>query len=82
MYSKVEAAYIILKKAGKPMHVDEIIDIAIKKKMILTIGKTPTQTLYSDILKENKIRAKRNRKGRFVKMGRSTFGLKEFKKKP
>lgn len=63
--SKTEAAYKILKKYKKPMTYKEIISIALSKKMIMTKGKTPEQTLRVDILLENKRRLNRGDKLRF-----------------
>lgn len=77
MFSKTEAAYRIIKAAGKPMHVKEIIEVALAKKMIKTSGKTPHATLEAELLLENKRKAKRDIKPRFVKVGPSTWALTE-----
>lgn len=78
-YSKTEAAYLILKSSRKPLHVDEIIEIALDKKMIKTKGKTPESTLAVDLLLETRRRAKQGVKQRFVKVGTGTWGLTEWK---
>ena len=66
-YSKTEAAYLILKSSKKPLHVSEIIKIALGKKMIKTKGKTPESTLAVDLLLENRRREKQGIKPRFEK---------------
>jgi DNA-directed RNA polymerase delta subunit len=79
MFSKTEAAYKILKEAKKPLHVAEIVKIAIAKKMIRTKGKTPESTLAVDLLLENRRKDKQGIKTRFVKIGSGTWGLTEWK---
>lgn len=80
MISKTEAAYKILKERKKPLHVSEIIEIALEKNLISTEGKTPHSTLSVDIYLENKRRENRNIPLRFKKVGPATFGLTEWKK--
>jgi len=63
--SKVEAAYLILKKNKKPMTYREIIEIALKENLIQTKGMTPEQTLRVDILHENRRREKQGVSLRF-----------------
>lgn len=36
-----DAAYEILKEAGKPLHYNEITDIALKRGILETAGQTP-----------------------------------------
>lgn len=79
MYSKTEAAYRILKKYKKPLHVKEIIRIALEKKMISTKGKTPESTLAADFLLENRRKEKQKIKPRFYKAGPAIWGLTEWK---
>ena len=78
MYTKTQAAFIILKEHGKPLHVKEIIRIALSKKMIDTKGKTPIATLLADFHNENKRRAKRNDILRFVRISPGIWGLAEW----
>lgn len=75
--SKTEAAYIILKNAKKPLHVKEIIKIALAKGMIETKGLTPESTLNADLYLENKRRLKQGKKPRFVKVARGMWALAE-----
>ena len=79
MFSKTEAAYKILKEAKRPLHVAEIVKIAIAKKMIKTKGKTPESTLAVDLLLENRRKTEQGIKLRFVKVGSGTWGLTEWK---
>jgi len=79
MFSKTEAAYKILKNAKKPLHVTEIVKIALSKKMIATKGKTPESTLAVDLLLENRRKEKRGIKTRFIKVEPGTWGLAEWK---
>ncbi len=79
MYSKTEAAYRILKKYKKPLHVMEIIRIALEKNMISTKGKTPESTLAADLLLENRRKEKQKKKPRFYKARPATWGLTEWK---
>ena len=79
MFSKTEAAYKILKDAKKPLHVAEIVKVALAKKMIMTKGKTPESTLAVDLLLENRRKTEQGIKLRFVKVGSGTWGLTEWK---
>jgi len=78
MYTKVEAAYLILKKYKKPLHVREIIRIALSGKMIETKGKTPWSTMGADFYNENKRRTRQGRDLRFVSIGEGVWGLTEW----
>lgn len=78
MLSKVDAAYQILKRKGKPMDVNDIIEIAIKKEMIKTKGKTPADTLRVDIYKENKRKKGKKESRRFTELGNGMVGLSEW----
>lgn len=79
MFSKTEAAYKILKEAKKPLHVEDIVKVALAKRFIKTKGKTPESTLAVDMLLENRRRAKQGIKARFVKVAPATWGLTEWK---
>lgn len=78
-YSKTEAAYLILKSNKKPLHVDDIIKIALEKKMIKTKGKTPESTLATDLLLENRRKSIQKVKSRFIKVAPGIWGLTEWK---
>lgn len=79
MLSKTEAAYKILKNSKKPLHVQEIIKLAISRNMIETKGKTPESTLAVDLLLENRRKNKQGVKPRFIKVGPGTWGLADWK---
>lgn len=70
----LDAAYAILKAAGQPLHYEKITEDALKRKLITPQGQTPTATmgsrLYTDTLQEG---------SRFVRVGRGTFGLAEWR---
>lgn len=76
--SKTEAAYLILKSAKKPMHIKEIIRVALAKKMIETEGLTPASTLSADLYSENKRRKRQGKNPRFVKVDSGTWTLAEY----
>lgn len=80
MLSKTEATYKILKRYRKPLHVKEIINIALSQKMIFTKGKTPESTLGADLYSENKRRKEQGRRTRFCRVGPGIWGLTEWKK--
>jgi len=82
MYTKVEAAYLILKEYNKPLHVREIIRIALAKKMIETKGKTPWSTMGADFYNENKRRTNQGRELRFMRVDEGLWGLVEWGLKP
>lgn len=65
-------AYEILKEAGKPLHTNEITQIALKKGWLKTAGKTPEATMNAQLVVDV------NKKGMnslFSKTGPSTFAL-------
>lgn len=76
MASFKEIAYQILKEAGKPLHSKEITEIALKRGLLKTEGKTPEFTMNAQLLVDT------NSKGelsRFKKAGPSIFGLNDQK---
>jgi restriction system protein len=76
-----DAAYEILKEAGKPLHYNEITDIALKKGILETAGQTPHATmgalLYTDTLKENSRFKRGDEKGTFALQVGSPKGIKQ-----
>jgi hypothetical protein len=80
MLSKVEAAYKILKAAKKPLNTHEIIEKALKRGLVSTVGKTPADTLRVDIYQENKRREKKKIDKRFNEIGGGVIGLVEWDK--
>jgi len=75
MMSKTEAAYMILKEAKKPLHIKEIIRIALKRNLIKTKGKTPDATLRTDMYLENRRKKTRGERLRFKQIGPSVWTL-------
>lgn len=72
MPSFKSVAYEILKKAKKPLHSEEITEIALKNGLIKTTGKTPEATMNAQLLRD--ITSKKEN-SRFVKAGPSVFAL-------
>ncbi len=66
-----DAAYEVLKETGKPLHYNEITNLAQEKGILDTAGLTPHATmgalLYTDTLKDD---------SRFQREGKGKFGLK------
>lgn len=75
MMSKTEAAYIILKESKKPLHVKEIIHIALKRRLIKTKGKTPDATMRTDMYLETRRKKSRGERPRFKQVGPSVWTL-------
>jgi restriction system protein len=65
-----DAAYEVLKEAGKPLHYNEITDLAQTKGILDTQGETPHATmgslLYTDTLKESSRFRRGDEKGTFA----------------
>jgi len=72
MKSFKDAAYQILVEAGKPLHSKEITEIALKRGLLETAGKTPEATMNAQLVID--INSKKD-KSRFIKTAPSTFGL-------
>jgi len=76
-----DAAYEILKETGKPLHYNEITDLALHKGILETAGQTPHATmgalLYTDTLKENSRFKRGDEKGTFTLQIESPKGIKQ-----
>jgi HJR/Mrr/RecB family endonuclease len=76
-----DAAYEILKEAGKPLHYSEITDLAQQKGILDTTGQTPHATmgalLYTDTLKENSRFRRGDEKGTFALAVPGPKGIKQ-----
>ena len=68
-----DAAYQILKQVGKPLSGNDITSIAVKQKMISTVGKTPSATMRAILYVDVK---RKGNKSKFVKANRGKFALK------
>ena len=76
-----DAAYEILREAGRPLHYNEITDLALKKVILETAGQTPHATmgalLYTDTLKENSRFRRGDEKGTFALQVTAPKGIKQ-----
>lgn len=70
-----EAAYFILKREKRPMTAREIVEIALKEKLIKTSSKSPDRDLAIQIYDDIRLNGENSP---FVKVGRGLFGLREF----
>ncbi len=67
-------AYEILKEAKKPLHTDEITEIALQKGWLKTAGITPKATMNAQLIVDTN---KKGEKSLFKKTGPSTFAINE-----
>ena len=67
-----DAAFVILKRAGRPLDCKTIVDIALKEGLVQTKGRTPVATLGAIMYMEIK---RKGLKARFIKAGRGTFTI-------
>jgi restriction system protein len=76
-----DAAYEVLKEAGKPLHYNEITDLALGQNILETAGQTPHATmgalLYTDTLKENSRFRRGDEKGTFALADPAAKGIKQ-----
>jgi len=76
-----DAAYEILKEAGKPLHYNEITNLAQQKGILNTAGLTPHATmgalLYTDTLKENSRFRRGDEKGTFALQVAAPKGIQQ-----
>jgi restriction system protein len=74
-----DAAYEILKEAGKPLHYTEITDLALQKGILDTSGITPHATmgalLYTDTLNDNSRFRRGDQKGTFALIASEPTGI-------
>lgn len=70
-----DAAIKILKKAGKPLHYQEITKRILEKSLVSTNGATPHNTLYAVMHLDERQNGKNSR---FVKIKGGIFGLREW----
>jgi hypothetical protein len=73
--SGLDAAFQVLKDAGKPMQCRAIVETMLSKGLWKTGGKTPAATIYSAILREistkgNASRFRKTERGHFVSNGK------------
>ena len=73
--SGLDAAFQVLKDAGKPMHCKDIVETMLGKGLWKTGGKTPAATIYAAILREITVkggaaRFKKTDRGLFASSGK------------
>ncbi len=71
--SGIEAALIVLKEAGQPMKISQIMEHITARNLAKLHGKTPAMTVSAAIQREI---AQRGPESRFVKTGRGLFAAK------
>ncbi len=78
--SFTDCAQKVLEEFGSktPMHYKEITEKALAKGWLITGGKTPEASLYSQVITEIKRRQKRGERPRFVRHGRGYIGLTQW----
>jgi len=74
----LEAAYQVLKEAGKPLHFREITRRALGRELIETEGKTPAASLNAVLTLDMKHAEAGGRMSRFVRVGRGIVALSEW----
>ena len=72
--NSLDAAERILKEAGEPLHSDEITRRVLAKGLWTTTGKTPAATINARLGEDIKRNGERSR---FMRRGRSVFGLRD-----
>jgi len=70
-------AYQVIQEAGRPLHINEITEIAIKNGRLKTTGKTPAATMGAQIIVDIN---KRGDNSQFIKTAPSTFFIRELNK--
>jgi len=74
-----DAAYEILKQAGKPLHYNEITERALSANLLETVGKTPHASmgalLYTDTLKPDTRFRRGDEKGTFALKSQAPIGI-------
>lgn len=75
--SFTEAAVQLLKDSDnkQPMHYREITELALKKNLLNTVGRTPEATMYAQIISEIRRQKKRGEISRFIQHGKGFVGL-------
>ena len=76
--SFTDAAEFVFRRGGRPMSAREVTEIALAEGLIVTRGKTPASTMGANFHLEGLRKAKRGRKGRFVRFEKGKWGLREW----
>lgn len=69
------AAYKVLKAENRPLSVEDITNMALKKGLLKTAGKTPTATMGAQLYTDIKTLQDRSA---FVQLGKNRFGLRKW----
>lgn len=69
-----EIAYQILSEEGKPLHSKRITEIALKRGLLDTTGKTPQATMNAQLVVDTN---RKGEKSKFIKTAPSTFYIKD-----
>ena len=74
-----EAAYQVLKQAGKPLSANQIASLALEQGMISTTGKTPSATMSARLYVDVK---RKGNDSKFTKVSEGKFALREWSRFP
>lgn len=67
-----EAAFLVLKQAGKPLHINTLVKLAIKRRLVDTKAKTPAATMAAQLA----VDVKTNKgKSAFIRVSPSTYTI-------
>ena len=79
-FSFTACAQMVLEEFGgkKPIHYKEITEKALQKEWLVTVGKTPSASMYAQVITEIKRQQKRGERPRFVQHGRGYIGLSQW----
>lgn len=69
------AAYEVLKSENKPLSIQKITDLAKKRNLLISTGKTPEATMGAQLYMDIK---KLGDKSPFIQLGKNKFGLREW----
>ncbi len=76
--SMSEAAFLLLAESDEPMHYRTLTKAALRKKLILSAGRTPEQSLRSQLAMEIQ---RKKAKSRFKAKGEGVYTLSRFGKR-
>ncbi|MDP2730504.1 MAG: winged helix-turn-helix domain-containing protein [Dehalococcoidales bacterium] len=69
------AAYMVLQGENRPLRIDDITSIALKRGLLRTAGKTPNATMGAQLYTDIKTKKE---KSIFVQLAKNRFGLREW----
>ena len=68
-------AYMVLQGENRPLRIDDITSIALKRGLLRTVGKTPNATMGAQLYTDIKTKKE---KSIFVQLAKNRFGLREW----